>query len=260
MWRPALFPLVRVKTCRVLTWQGWLVFLALLAGGVWVLSDRLYPYLAKTDPLGAEILVVEGWLPDEGLRQAWRRFEAGGYRRMLVTGGPLLKGDHLARYRTYAALGVASLAEMGLDPALMVAIPGPPVLRDRTYASALAARDWLAANGYGGTPVDIVTEGPHARRTWDLYRIALGPDWPCGIIAVPPWEYDPGRWWDSSAGWRAVTGEAIAWLYTRIGFRPRPPTGLGPEFGPDGLSPALGPAGPMALPGGEEVRHHVREP
>jgi hypothetical protein len=121
--------------------------LALLGAAVWGLAHQLYGYLAKTEPVGGEFLVVEGWLPDEGLRQARRRFEEGGYRRMLVTGGPLLKGYALARYNTYAALAAATLADMGLNPALMVEIPGPPVLRDRTYASARAVSDWLAANG-----------------------------------------------------------------------------------------------------------------
>jgi hypothetical protein len=159
--------------------------------------------------VGGEFLLVEGWLPDEGLRQAMRRFEEGGYRRMLVTGGPLLKGYALTRYQTYAALAAAALADMGLNPALMVEIPGPPVLRDRTYASARAVGDWLAANGFGAGRLDILTQGPHARRTWTLYQLALGPGWTCGVIAVPPLDYDPGRWWLSSEGVDAVIGEAI---------------------------------------------------
>ena len=213
-------PLTRVKTARVLTWQGWLLVLALVGAALWGLAAHLYGYLAQTEPVGGEVLVVEGWLSDEGLRQAKARFEAGGYRRMLVTGGPLQKGYHLARYKTHAALAVATLAELGLDPALMTEIPGPPVLRDRTYASAGAVRDWLTANGQGGAPFDILTQGPHARRTYDLYRLALGPDWVFGVIALSPPDYDPERWWTSSAGVDAVIGETIGWVYLRLWFRP----------------------------------------
>ncbi len=87
-------PLTRVKTGLVLTWQGWLLALALVGVALWGLGTHLYGYLAHTEPVGGGVLVVEGWLPDEGLRQAKARFEAGGYRRMLVTGGPLQKGYH----------------------------------------------------------------------------------------------------------------------------------------------------------------------
>ena len=47
----------------------------------------------------------------------------------------------------------------------------------------------------------------------------MGPGVKVGIIAVEPQDYDPRRWWASSAGFRAVTDEAIAYLYARLIFR-----------------------------------------
>jgi hypothetical protein len=39
-----------------------------------------------------------------------------------------------------------------------------------------------------------------------------------GVISVVDRRFDPNKWWRSSAGFRIVTGEAIAYFYTKIFF------------------------------------------
>ncbi len=58
--------------------------------------------------------------------------------------------------------------------------------------------------------INVLTEDAHARRTWLLFQEALGRDMlKVGIIAVPSPDYDPSRWWRTSAGVREVLDEGI---------------------------------------------------
>ena len=68
-------------------WKRWLLRAAL----AWVLfvalvSVALHPYWAVTRTSGSRILVVEGWMHDQGLEAAAERFKEGGYERIVVTG------------------------------------------------------------------------------------------------------------------------------------------------------------------------------
>jgi len=212
--------LTRTESRRVLTWQGWVLLLGILALILWQLLMNVYPFLSKSAPIQGEILVVEGWLPDLGLENARSHYEAGSYRRMLLTGGPLLQGYYLAEYQTYARMARATLEAMGMAPELLVEVPAPPAKRNRTYASAQAIRQWLERNGEADTPFDVFTQGPHARRTWLLYRLAFAEERPIGIIASAQENYDSNRWWSSSEGLRSVIIETIGWFYARFLFHP----------------------------------------
>ena len=65
----------------------------------------------------------------------------------------------------------------------------------------------------------MVSLGCHARRTWLLFERAFeGEDVEIGVISELNRDYDPERWWGSSAGVRAVVGESIAYFYARVLF------------------------------------------
>jgi len=68
--------------------------------------------------------------------------------------------------------------------------------------------------------LNLVTLGPHARRSWLLYQEAFGDDVKIGVIPLENRSYDPSRWWCSSEGFRDVISEAIAWFYARFLFHP----------------------------------------
>ncbi|NES69391.1 MAG: hypothetical protein F6K24_31275, partial [Okeania sp. SIO2D1] len=105
---------------------------------------------------------------------------------------------------------------LGVDPDRVVAIPTPQVVKYRTAASAIAVKEWLATSHLKVDSINIYTLGPHARRSWMIYRNIFSPDMQVGVIALEPKGYNPDRWWQSSAGMRTVVGEAIAYFYTRF--------------------------------------------
>jgi uncharacterized SAM-binding protein YcdF (DUF218 family) len=164
-------------------------------------------------------LVVEGWGPDYALQAALEEFNRNHYEKIFVTGGPLEQGVPLSEYKTYAELGAATLLKLGMSTNAVQAVPSPLVRRDRTYTSALSLRNWLDEHGTAPASINLITVGPHARRSRLLFEKALGKGVRVGVTAVPVNDYDPRRWWRSSAGVRAVINEALAYGYARVLFR-----------------------------------------
>ena len=95
--------------------------------------------------------------------------------------------------------------------------------RDRTYASAVALREWFREHDMTVKSLNIVTEDTHARRTRLLFEKALGRSVAVGIIAVPNPDYNAKRWWRYSEGVKDVVSEGFAYLYARLFFFPPEP-------------------------------------
>jgi hypothetical protein len=129
-----------------------------------VAITRLHGFLAPTQPVApCEILEVEGWLPDVALAEALDYFQTRGCRRLLTTGLPVYRGSMLAAYGNFAEVAAATLRQLGLDESRLVVIPAPSVIRDRTYASAVAVAQWLEHTHRQVRTVNIVSIGVHAR-------------------------------------------------------------------------------------------------
>ena len=212
--------LLRRRECLHPTWRGWLLLLLaglLLATGA---VRKAQSFLAVTDPVAGGALVVEGWAPDYALEEAVTEFRRHHYTRLYVVGVPLERGAPLSEYKTYAELGAATLLKLGLDRDNVQAVPTPAVRQDRTYASALALKQWLQQHNAVPAELNLISLGPHARRSRLLFQEAFGRDARVGIIALDDRDYDPAHWWKSSQGVRTVTDELIAYGYARLLFHP----------------------------------------
>lgn len=179
---------------------------------------KVHPFLAVTSPVPANVLVVEGWVPDYVLEETKVEFERHHYRRLYVTGGPLDIGGSLSEYKTYAELGAASLVRMGMSKSTLEAVPSPWVRQDRTYASAIALKNLLHQRAAGETGINLVVIGAHARRSQLLFQKAFDEESRVGIIAIENRDYDPRHWWKSSEGSRTVIDELIAYFYALVVF------------------------------------------
>ncbi len=211
--------LVKRKEVWLPTWRGWLLLgVGGVAAGLLAIMT-LVPFLAPVQPLSRGVLVVEGWIPDYALEEAKAVFESRSYRCLVVTGVPIDQGYHISKEKDYAHLAESTLKQLGMKPETVVPIACPETLRDRTYATAQRVRAWLDSNSMADT-VDVFTLGVHARRTWLLYRMALGPQYTTGVIASQDRRFDRRRWWRSSSGFRTVTSEVIAYLYAKFLFYP----------------------------------------
>ncbi|NHC35710.1 ElyC/SanA/YdcF family protein [Scytonema millei] len=209
--------LIRRQEIWLPTVWGW-IFLVLLTLSLLTIGiSNLPSFLAVNQPINAEVLVIEGWLPDYAVKEALNRFRRGSYRQIVTTGIPIERGCYLAEYKNYAELAAATLKTLGLEPEKIVSVPTPEVRKDRTYASAIAFKQWLEKANIPIKSIDLLTLDLHARRSWLLYRQALAAtNTKVGIIAMPPIDYDPKYWWRYSAGVRKTINELVAYIYARF--------------------------------------------
>jgi hypothetical protein len=206
--------LVRPTEIWLPTPLGWLVLggsAALI--GLW-LSRRLYPFLAVNTPTQASLLVVDGWMPDYALEQVYAEFYAGSYQQIVALGTSIGRGHYLIDYKSYADVAAATLIALGIPASQIAVVSVAGTTRYRTHNTALALKQWLESDKRTVQSINLCTLGAHARRSRLLFRRNLAPKVKVGVIALEPLEYEPNRWWQSSAGGRAVIGELIAYLYT----------------------------------------------
>jgi uncharacterized SAM-binding protein YcdF (DUF218 family) len=215
------FGMVNRKERWGLSWKGWLVIGVLVIGLVGWSVDGVYPFLAVTERMNTNALVVEGWVHEYAIRAAINEFNAGHYERLFTTGGPIVgTGGYTNDYNTSASVGAGRLKAEGFSPDLIQMVPSQVSGRDRTYNAGRALRDWLEEHHMTVRGINVVTEDVHARRTRLLFQKALGDGIKVGVIAAPNPDYDPKYWWRYSDGVREVIGESIAYIYARFFFWP----------------------------------------
>ena len=78
-------------------------------------------------------------------------------------------------------------------------MPTGRIRRDRTYAMALSLKHWLREHGMTVTKVNLITGGPHARRSRLMFEKAFGRGVTVGVIAIPADDYDERHWWRSQS-------------------------------------------------------------
>ena len=218
-----------------LSWRGRLIVTsAILLVSALVLKG-LYPFLAITHRVDANILVVEGWIHDYAIRAAVKEFRSNRYEYVFTTGGPVAgTGGYINDFMTSASVGAELLKKNGLANESVQMVPSRVMDRDRTYGSAVALRNWFHEHNMAVSRINIVTEDVHARRTRLLFQKAFGKDVQVGIIAVANVDYPANRWWHYSQGLKEVVSEFAAYLYSRLFFWPTPDRAQRTTSGPEG--------------------------
>ncbi len=73
----------------------------------------------------------------------------------------------------------------GINPSVITAVPAGKKYVNRTLSSALAFKNWATATGSEIKGINIISEGPHSRRTWTTYNKILREKYPVGILPEP---------------------------------------------------------------------------
>ncbi len=210
---PAIF--VR-RECWTLTWTGRVLVLSCALALTFLVALGIFPFLAASHAVDGEFLVVEGWVPPYAFYEAAKQFRKGQYKKLIVAETRLK--DWEARGEPPPGTGQRFLLRSGIQEEQVVTAVAEPAQVDRTYHSALAVRNWFRTQGIRPASIDLVTVGPHARRSQFLYERALGDQTAVGVISVEDRHYDPSHWWRSSAGVSSVIREFVAYLYVRLLF------------------------------------------
>ncbi len=205
------------KICTTLKLQYKLLLLLILLILFLALLLQSNKFLSEHAPVKTKVLVVEGWLPDYALEEAMLIYAKGGYTKIITTGGPLSRGSYLKEYKDYAHLAKATLVAMGMQEESVIAVPAPDVKRERTYHSALALKEWMKQNRFEGRAFNLASLGPHTKRSTMLFNKAFSQNSiAIGSVSIVPQEYEPQKWYASSAGVRTTINELIAFVYVLL--------------------------------------------
>jgi hypothetical protein len=205
---------------RKLTWPARLLITVILAGAILLLGVNLYGFLAPDKEPHHGLMVVEGWIHDFALDEAFTIYRNGDYSRIVCTGVPIETGSYIQQYKSYPEMTAARLKKMGIDPSKIVTAVADYEKKDRTYCAAVALRQAFITHNIEETDLHLITTGPHGRRSRMLFHKALGPDYNIGITCLEEATYDADDWYTSSEGVRSVLSELIAYIYAKLFFHP----------------------------------------
>jgi hypothetical protein len=216
--------LVRRRTVLLPTIRGWLVLLLIGAVMIALVARNLHSFLAQNKPVGARVLVVEGWLEPRELDQAVAAFRSGGYERIVTTGGPIHSSWGPIHGPATFADRAADYLKKRLPGAPVIPVPAPDAALNQTYLSGVMVREWANQSGITVKRLDIFSSGVHARRSRLLYKLAFGSEVKVGVFAArSSSNYDPDAWWRTTTGARMVLDEAIRLIWVKCFFWPPSP-------------------------------------
>ena len=198
------------------TWRGWLLLLAIVLGLTVGFLAFAYQFLSVNRPVAANILAVDGWIPDYALEEAAQEFKEKGYQYLVAAGGPVPQGDTISGYGNFARVAGTVLLKLRVPKEKLIEAPAAKTYRDRTFESAKAVRAKLNELGISVRGLNVFTEGSHGRRSRMIYRKVFGKETIVGVVTFRPREYEAERWWKSSAGVEEITTGTIEWLFERL--------------------------------------------
>lgn len=167
------------------------MYVALLAVAAGSIAFVLFvhPFLAVTQKVDADILIVEGWVPDYMIPSAVQEFRTGHYLLLAISGLENDPGLPRTAELSDAQKHKARLERLGIAPNAIALCPAPFARWLRTSKTAQAVQHKIAELGLKPKGINVLTAGPHARETWVAYQHIFGPEVPVGIISVPKNNY-----------------------------------------------------------------------
>ena len=201
------------------TITGKLIILIIIILAFAFVFRNLNSFLAISNPINTKLLVIEGWLPDDVLKSVMHEFYDNNYDKIIITGKPTERGYYISKYKSSADIAQKTLISFGFDKNKIETIAIPRnIIKDRTYANAVSLSYYLKKTKSKYESFNIYTLGCHSRRSKELFRSAFPKNFNIGIISGKDVSYDKNKWWNSSRGFRTVSGEAIAYLYIKLFF------------------------------------------
>jgi hypothetical protein len=206
------FHLIQRRTVVCPTLWGW-ACLAVLAGVLclvgWFESES---FLSLTQRLPAEVLVVEGWIGEEGIHAAGAEFRQGGYQYIVTTSG-LTNNRWDPHQWSYAEMAESALIRAGIPQDKIIVAAPKNTEGQRTFESALAVFQALQVRGIRLTALNVFTFGCHARRSRLIFAKVFRPTVQVGVISWTPPNYKSGPWWRSSDRAEDLIKETIGYAF-----------------------------------------------
>jgi hypothetical protein len=185
------------------------IVMLLVTAGTWFgmifqrqIFKAVYNYLSITKPIKAEVLVIEGWLSDCMLKDAAHELLRGGYAYCIVAG-----------QLDSSSYQVASLNRYGVDSTLIKLCPSKFHRGYSTFNMAASAYQWLKKHESRVTEINVLTGGPHGRKSWTIFKKVFGKNYRIGIISSSAELCDSDLWWSSKKGRRNLIKYGLGYVY-----------------------------------------------
>jgi hypothetical protein len=199
------------------TWSGWALIFIILFGLAICFFLLIDAFLSVNAPVTANVLVVEGWLPENALKEAASEIKRNGYDHVVTSGGPIEEQEWLVSgFDTWASLASAILQKLQIPKDKLIEAPAAESDRNRTFASALVVKAKLDELGITIRGLNVLTEGPHARRSRLVYRKVFDKKTSVGVLSIKSVYYDEVHWWRSSVGIEDMLEQGLGWLYESL--------------------------------------------
>ena len=176
---------------------GWSCGLLLILAVILSWTFLAEGWLSLTARKPAKILVVEGWIGLEGIKAAEREFTQEKYDLVVATGGLTGERWNVARWN-YAEMAAKELRRLGVPGEQILPARAREIESQRTFEAAVAARQALLASGIHPAAINVMTRGPHARRSRLVYAKVFGADTKVGVISWTPESERNSPWWGST--------------------------------------------------------------
>lgn len=212
-------PLFKRRQIWLPTLWGLIIFIVVLSTLSGLIFRNIAYFLAQQQAINGDILVIEGWLAEPALLTAIDHYKKGNYQLIITTGGPDNRQIN-PEHKTYAEKASAFLLKQGINKTKLVTIPTPESAQDRTYLSAVMVRDWLVTNQQKPYNIDLFSGDVHARRSYQLYKMAFAEKTNIGIIAATPNNFSLKYWWRTSEGAKSVLAETAGLVWINCCFSP----------------------------------------
>ena len=134
-----------------------------------------------------------------------------------IDGQRLQKTDH----RSEADWAADQLRQAGVPDSLLVVVAAPRTKYDKTFAAAMAAKEWLAQQPPPlPLAITVFSESAHARRSRLLYQKAFDLPMRIGVVASPKEGFRADDWWEHREASSYVLWQVAKYVYARLFFWP----------------------------------------
>jgi hypothetical protein len=204
------------RTIWLPTWLSSFCLAALLAMPVvwWCFWGE--SFLSLTSRLPAEVLVVEGWIGENGVRAAAAEFRSGGYQYVVAAGA---RPDEEKGWQdpgwSYAQGAANELVRCGIPREKIIVAPAETTERERTFESAVYVFQKLQSLSIQPTSINVFTWGPHARRS-RLVFAKVSARARIGVISWIPTTHKVEPWWRSSEQAKEFLTESAGYLFESL--------------------------------------------
>jgi len=107
------------------------------------------------------------------------------------------------------------LQEMGIAPSRLKSITRSTSSGSRTWGNARCVAEWLNESPDTIKSLNVYSQAAHSRRSFEMYRKAIGNQTELGVIALPNKHYG-SRWWKTSKGRKLMIEQIIKYLASKL--------------------------------------------